>query len=375
MTDEHMQQLLEQQKTIMEKLSRSKEKDKWDKLAILSTFLSSIVIGVVGIYFTTTFKAREITTADAQVRIAKDNAEAQVRTAEAQVRTADAQLAQQFIADLTGQNENAKKGALLILSTLRNKELAFKLGAFYASEGTIEALELLLKSGEGEDKTLLKDALVDALFTRTETNYVRDQNYDQMLSDCKRILELKSPDELRTKNGGYFLPDYYRWRAYAHCELQQYDPADRDFDESLKLMPNYDRLHVTIGQCYLERKNHDEARKHFDLAIGIDDNPSAYGYRGTFFLRIGKIDEAISDYKHYVKAYPGDYKGFYALANAYEKKQQRPEYCASLETAQNLVHRQTVLAVDERDVVDIDERMMGCSSSKRKADKTQPAGQ
>lgn len=371
MTDEHVQQFLEQQKIIIEKLSKSKEKDRWDKLAILSTFLSSIVIGVVGIYFTTTFKAREITTADAQVRIAKDNAEAQVRTAEAQVRTADAQVAQQFIADLAGQNENAKKGALLILSTLRNKELAFKLGAFYASEGTIEALELLLKSGEGEDKTLLKDALVDALFTRTETNYGRDQNYDQMLSDCKRILELKSPDELRKKNGGLFLADYYRWRAYAHCELGQYEIADSDFDESLKMAPNYDRLEVTIGQCYFERKNYDEARKHFDRAININNNPNAYGYRGTFFLRIGKIDEAIADFKKYVKAYPGDYKGYHALADAYGQKQLRTEYCANLETAQNLVHRQTIPAVDERDVVDIDNRMLGCPSNKR-TDGTNP---
>ena len=367
MTDEHVEQLLEQQKTIIEKLSRSKEKDGWDKLAILSTFLSSIVIGVVGIYFTTTFKAREITTANAQVQIAKDNADAQVRTAEAQI-------AQQFIRDFAGQNEDAKKGALLILSTLRNKELAFKLGAFYASAGTIEALEILLKtSGENEDKPLLKDALVDALFTRIRTNYNKDYNYDQMLSDCKRILDLKPVEELKTKNNGFFLADYYQWRAHAHCRLRQYEQADIDFNESLKIGPNDDQIEVTIGKCYLQRGDIGEARKHYDRAVDIGKAPNAYANRGYFFFTNGKFDEAIADYKKYVQAYPSDYRGYLALSDAYEKKQQRTEYCANLETAQSLIHRQPGSVVDEKDVAEIDNKMMECPSSKRTSGKVPPA--
>jgi hypothetical protein len=63
MTDEQVKQLIEQQQTIIEKISKSKGKDNWDKLATLSTFLSTIVIGVIGIYFTYAYKSQEFASA------------------------------------------------------------------------------------------------------------------------------------------------------------------------------------------------------------------------------------------------------------------------------------------------------------------------
>jgi tetratricopeptide (TPR) repeat protein len=339
MTDEHAQQLLDQQQVIIEKLSKSKEKDTWDKLAILSTFVSSIIIGVVGIYFTTTFKAREVSTADAQLQ------------------TAEAQVAQRFIPDLSGPNENAKKGALLILSTLSNKELAFKLGAFYASEGTIGALEILDKKAEGENKALLEDALVDALFTRMSNNYSDEENGDQILSDAKRILELKSEVVLKPKNDGYFLADYYRFCGYAHFLLDEYDVSEGDFQNGLKIIPHYYRIYWDIARFYEYKRNpkHSdvEALKYYNLAIEHAPNDDPYRGRGNFYVNIGKLTEALADFNRYIIAYPNDYRGYYAIADV--KKKTHQPYYADLKKAQNLVQTQSDRT--ESDLIDINSQV------------------
>jgi len=354
MTDEHAKQLLDQQQIIIEKLSKSSGKDMWDKLAILSTFLSSIVIGIVGIYFTTTFKAREITTADAQVH------------------TAEAQVAQRFIPDLSGQNENAKKGALLILSTLSNKDLAFKLGAFYASEGTIEALDILFKNAEGENKVMLRDALIDALFARAASNYTSNQNYEQTLSDCKRILELKKENELRSKDDGYFLADFYRFRGYAYWGLEQNDLAEADYRESLKIIPDYFRAYWELANFYWQRKDSkqskDQALNYYNQAIQHAATTDIYLARGRLYFDMGKLNEALADYEKYIKAYPYNYQGFYEKAKANEKKQQRKEYEVNIKKALSLVEAPTSspdATFDQNEVTDIKIRAEEIERQKR----------
>src|SRR5205807_599239 len=113
MTDEQLNQLLQQQQTLIERLDKRKDKDWWDKLSTFSTLLSSVVLAGVGVYFTNAYKAQE-------------------------VRVAEAQVIEKLVTDLSGSNENAKKGALLTAATLSNKDLAARLGALYASPGTID---------------------------------------------------------------------------------------------------------------------------------------------------------------------------------------------------------------------------------------------
>ena len=50
-----------------------RRKDGWDKLLALSSFLSAVAIGVVGVFFTQEYKNREIHIAEAQEAFSPPN--------------------------------------------------------------------------------------------------------------------------------------------------------------------------------------------------------------------------------------------------------------------------------------------------------------
>src|ERR1044071_3560290 len=141
MTNKQLKEILDQNRVLIEKLSKSKGKDTWDKVSILSTLLSSLAIAGIGLYFTSTYKGQE-------------------------VHVAEAQTIEKFIPHLNGTNEDVKKSAILIIASLSDQKLAARVGALYASAGTIEAIEQFFRDARGESKEILKGSLIQAYFSR-----------------------------------------------------------------------------------------------------------------------------------------------------------------------------------------------------------------
>jgi tetratricopeptide (TPR) repeat protein len=304
-TNRQVKQLLEQQRTILEQLARNRGKDGWDKLATLSTFLSSIVIGVIGIYFANAYKAKEIAFKAQEVRIA------------------ETQLIEKFIPILAGTDESAKKGALLTVASLSNKDLAIRLGTSYTSAGTIEAMEILLKETEGENKNILRDSLIDALYSRA---FNENSYFDQMISDIDKIFTLKSKDELKPKWDGYFLANCYRRRAYAYGGLGKYNLALDDLQESLKLIPNYSLAYSDLGNLYWRRtdaeRSLDKALQYFDEAVKYMEKADGniFFYRGQLYREMGRYDQALADFTKYIPFRPNDPMAYYEIAMVYQQK-------------------------------------------------------
>jgi tetratricopeptide (TPR) repeat protein len=303
MSNRQVKQMLAQQQSILDELAKRRGKDNWDKLATLSTFLSSIVIGVIGIYFANAYKAKEIAHKGQELRIA------------------ETQIVEKFVPLLAGTDENAKKGALLTIASLDNKELAIRLGSSYASAGTIEAMEILLKETEGENKALLRDSLVDALYNRTLNN---SSSNDRIISDVNQIFSLKSEEELKAKYDGYFLADCYLRRASGYAGLAKYDLALKDIQESFRIVPNYGNAYWDLARLYQWRNDAEQsleqALRFFDLAVQNKASTGVMLERGQLHAKLNNIEQAIADFAEHITYRPNDPAGYFQSALAREKK-------------------------------------------------------
>jgi hypothetical protein len=138
--------LIDQQKELITTLKDKpdKKKDFWDKFSSISTFLSGVIVALVGLYFTTGYNAQQ-------------SRRDEILKAE-QLKISQVELMQKFIPQLNG-TEKEKKLALIALSALGNPELATKLATLDQSEGSRAALESLVQSGDPDEKSLAERAL------------------------------------------------------------------------------------------------------------------------------------------------------------------------------------------------------------------------
>jgi hypothetical protein len=144
--DEVLKELAAQQKSVAEALERGakKEKDSWDKFSALSTFLSTVIIALIGSVFTFVYNLNESN----RNRILKEQ----------EMRVSRIQTLEKFIPHLNG-SEQEKRLAILAISSLGDAELATKLAALYPSEGTVAALKDIATSGQKAERDLANKAL------------------------------------------------------------------------------------------------------------------------------------------------------------------------------------------------------------------------
>ena len=130
-----LEALAEQEKKIVEALSksRSQKKDWWDRFATISTFLSSVVIAVIGLYFTNVYNENQ----------GRRDLEAQ----KDQTRILEMQTIERFIPHLTG-DERTKKVALLAITSLGSPELATRFAQLNPSEGTQAAADVIMATAQ-----------------------------------------------------------------------------------------------------------------------------------------------------------------------------------------------------------------------------------
>jgi hypothetical protein len=172
--------LVNQQKELAETLKSKEEKKKdfWDKFSAASTFISGVIVALVGLYFTHNYNEQQA---------ARDEI---LRTQ--QIRLAEVELVHKFIPQLNG-NERDKKLALIAISSLGNTELATKLAVLDQSEGSKAALESILESGNAEEKSLAQRALEN--FKQFEPHLI---NIQQGGSKIGRAALNKAVQELRS---------------------------------------------------------------------------------------------------------------------------------------------------------------------------------
>lgn len=309
MTDQQIEQLLNQQQTIIEKLSKTKEKDRWDKLSTLSTFLSSIVIAVIGVYFANVYKSQE-------------------------VRIGEMQVIEKLLPILAGSDEKVKKGALLTIANLSNQDLAINIGTSYVSSGTVEAMEILFNTSKGEKKEMLRDSLISAYYSRSADP---NATLDDIIADIEKIFKLKSPEDLREKQDGYYLANLYANLGYAYRLLNKYNEAELTYNKSLESYPNFYRANWGLAALYWERKDSqhslEKALEYYNLAVAYEGDPEVYYSRAKLNYEMLRYDEALADLRQYLINRPNAANGYIGRAAVYEAKGEYLNAKQELETA------------------------------------------
>ena len=97
------------------KSQRSKRKDFWDRLGPISTFISSVVIGIAGLWFTYSYNMAQTANNDRQISLNQE-------TKKNEARVLEMQAVEKFIPYLTTEDEKKKEVALLVITTLGSPE-------------------------------------------------------------------------------------------------------------------------------------------------------------------------------------------------------------------------------------------------------------
>jgi tetratricopeptide (TPR) repeat protein len=271
--------------------------------------LSSIVIAVLGVYFTDSYRKQD-------------------------VRIAQAQTIEKFLPALNSTNAGDKRGALLAIYALQNDELAARLAASYITSENIDACETILGRAKGDAKEELIDAVLIAYSKRALEKFASWANNspESMIFDFNRIFQLRNDDYIAKKWGKWDLANWYAERGNVYRDSRDYEKADADYQKALQIYPNHYWVFLNIGimnsdqekfeeavqninksielnkysgesystlaETYVKMKQPDKAADYFDKAIAIDPNKYNLYFKRAYFNLNQKLDEkASSDFR------------------------------------------------------------------------------
>jgi len=96
-------------------------------------------------------------------------------------------------------------------------------------------------------------------------------------------------------------PEYaeaYNNRGYAYYWIGDATHAIADYSRSIELRPNYAYAYNNRGAAYMASGHPDQAINDLDRAINLQsDFPQAYINRGNAYLRLGRFDMAFADFR------------------------------------------------------------------------------
>ena len=140
----------------------------------------------------------------------------------------------------------------------------------------------------------LSEADLETAFNNRGKAYMRKGDYDRAIQDYDQAIRLK--------------PDYalaFNNRGIAYGRKGDYDRAIQDHDEAIRLKPDDAGVFYNRGITYNDKGDHDRAIQDYDQAIRLKpDYADAFNNRGNAYRRKGDYDRAIQDYDQAIRLEP-----------------------------------------------------------------------
>jgi tetratricopeptide (TPR) repeat protein len=142
-------------------------------------------------------------------------------------------------------------------------------------------------------------------------NAVVDPNPDRIITACTALIE-KQPGT------GEKLAVTLNTRGNAYYDKGLSDQAIQDFDQAIKLDPNYAEAFYDRGSAYFQKGDYDRALQEYNEAIRLKpDYVDAYNNRGDVYYQKGDIDHALEDVGQAIKLSPNQATSVFNRAMLY----------------------------------------------------------
>lgn len=145
-----------------------------------------------------------------------------------------------------------------------------------------------------------------------------------------------------------------------YAKQGQLDKAIAEFEEAIRLDPNYVKAHVNLGIAYAKQGMFDKAIAAYEEAIRLDPNIVEAHYNlGNAYAEQGMLDEAIAEYKEALKLNPDDVNTHLNLGVTYRDLGKSDEAIAEFETYLRLKPDAQNRAAVEEEIAKLKESVAG----------------
>jgi Flp pilus assembly protein TadD len=179
-----------------------------------------------------------------------------------------------------------------------------------------------------DDETLYRHALAV-----TENNYLAHNNLGHVLLKKDRIDEAINQFQEAIRLGPDFAAVHYNLGT-ALLKKDRIDEAISQFQETIRLKPDFAEAHNNLGSALVMKGQTDEAISQYRETIRLKpDDAEAYNNLGNALVEKGKIDEAINQYQEAIRLTPDDAEAHNNLGSALLEKGQTDEAISQYQEA------------------------------------------
>lgn len=153
----------------------------------------------------------------------------------------------------------------------------------------------------------LDPVALDAIFSRAIAYEGKGDNdranadYDRIIAYATQALQQWAPND----------PIVFLARGLAYDRKDDYENAISDFNQAIRLKPDFAVAFYSRGLTYHSKVDNNRAIADFDRTVRLDpDFVEAFSARGNSYRRTGEYGQAIADYDHAVRLDPNAVEAF-----------------------------------------------------------------
>ena len=213
----------------------------------------------------------------------------------------------------------------------------------FSSEDMLEKGKSLMKEGKFRDALTYLNKAIEGDNTNHEALNARGVVYYELREYTNALLDYDQALKLK--------PDYYRpYYNRALLKVAQNDGqgALKDYAEAIRLDSRNAEIFVNRGQLLAAMGQADAALRDFDQAVTLDENNALAWYnRGNVLFQREDFKRAIENFEKAIKVDTKFGKAFHALGIAQLMQQQKEVGCLNLKQAERLGYPSAKVSLEQ----------------------------